>query len=278
MKMNEFCINANKMRNDAENLSTIDSELKKCIDSLRGINENLQFSGDDKEAIKKVLQQTLDNMLVEANQLNALKLTLAQIQKCYVDAENAIIYCNSSNDGAGNQTSGNEKDKTSDENDESQIQNLIDILNGVSNSTAVDGAILALCEYFEALLKTFGETSSIWGDLGKVANGLGILTSIVSDLVSGVTNGASRNEIIADVIADAVIAAGGTGINAICVAVCSPIPAAGPVIGKVVGGVVSAGYSLLINNVDFDGDGKTGKDELSDLIEDGIDMVWEDNK
>lgn len=96
--------------------------------------------------------------------------------------------------------------------------------------------------------------------------------------MSGVTNGASRNEIIADVIADAVIAAGGTGINAICVAVCSPIPAAGPVIGKVVGGVVSAGYSLLINNVDFDGDGKTGKDELSDLIEDGIDMVWEDNK
>ena len=77
--MNEFCINANKMRNDAENLSTIDSELKKCIDSLRGINENLQFSGDDKEAIKKVLQQTVDNMLVEANQLNAMKLTLAQI-------------------------------------------------------------------------------------------------------------------------------------------------------------------------------------------------------
>ena len=59
MKMNEFCINANKIRNGAENLSTIDSELKKCIDSLRGINENLQFSGDELAYIQKDVQHPI---------------------------------------------------------------------------------------------------------------------------------------------------------------------------------------------------------------------------
>ena len=268
--MSNFTVNPDKLTQYSSEMEQIEKALKGYRQSISTIGNNLYLKGAYAAELKNTIIKIAESVGNEEQSIKTLYNTLVNIAEQYKKAESTIV--NSSSDGTmPNDSYDNSNERNSDDNDsdKADIQKAIDILNNISLSTSVDGAVLTVVEYLISLFKNFGE-SGIPSSVGHALGFAGLATGIVADIMSAVESGSTINALLADVIVDIALWGVGEGVSiaggAIGTAIGGPI---GTVVGKFVGGMIGNGASIVLN-VDWDGDGVTGKDAISDWLDNEV--------
>lgn len=279
------------------NVETVQSDIEALKSTLSNIEAGIfaimngSSIGSSTPVIKSQLKILGEQVGTEAAEIEVLSKTLTNIIGMYKQYEKNIIDGITSN-RTGTTTDPNTGDNTdhgitspdTDEetemdDEEAALQNAIDILNGISMSTSIDGVVLSVVQYMLSLYDMAADTGLL-GSLGTGAGIVGLITGVAADIMYALDNGSSTNALLADLIVDVALFGVGVGADALGTAVGTAV--GGPIgaaVGKFVGGLVGNGVSIAMN-VDWNGDkeGGVGKDAVSDWIDDQLDWLIGDKE
>lgn len=279
--MAEFYVDTDKLESNATDIERFKAALDAIESEIFSVRNNISFASESaarvKERIKKLAEQVGD----EAKATGILSDKLLDIVSMYRRYEKNIIDNISASVGEQNTDSSQNPDPedTNDDSNDMSLEEAIDFLNGLSMSTSIDGAVLAVIEYMIKLYDSAIDTG-ILGTLGNAAGLVGLITGVAADILYALDNGSSINALLADLIVDVGLWGVGLGVTelgkVIGTAVGGPV---GTVVGNFVGGLVGNGVSIAMN-VDWNGDaeGGVGKDALSDWIDNQLDKLWNDKE
>lgn len=288
--MSKFSIqitNVEAVKGDIEALKATLSNIESGIFSIM----NGSSIGSSTSAIKSQLRILGEQVGTEAAEIEVLAKTLTNIVGMYKQYEKNIIEGINGN-RAGTITDPNSGDNTNPgttspetdaetemDDEEAALQNAIDILNGISMSTSIDGVVLSVVQYMLSLYDMAADTGLL-GSLGATAGIVGLITGVAADIMYALDNGSSTNALLADLIVDVALFGVGVGADALGTAVGTAVGGpVGTVVGKFVGGLVGNGVSIAMN-VDWNGDkeGGVGKDAVSDWIDEQLDWLIGDKE
>ncbi|MCM1158052.1 MAG: hypothetical protein NC300_05315 [Bacteroidales bacterium] len=260
--MSEFSVDCSKLNIVNGDMEKIVKDILIIEDEINNIYSNLSISGSGTQELRKSFSTAIKELETEEKEINYLRKTLDDIINLYAAAEDLVInqkiVQSTITDVGGNGESSSEDTST-------DWEKAIDILNNLSMMTSLDGLTLTIVEYLIKLVNLEADTG-LFSAMGKAATVLGLVTGIVADIINGCENNLPPTEVVSDIITDVMIAGVGVAGNMIGKAVGTAIGGpVGTVVGNFVGGVIGNGASIILN-LDFDGDGNTGKDNISDWI------------
>lgn len=258
----------------ASHVSSMDA-LRERVEDIRMTSGEVSHSAREISAAIRAIAEKMES---EEGSLKLLADKLDYIIHTYERTEQAIL-AESALDESPEGNGQNQESVLPDSVD--GIGGLIRLLEGAGIITHDAGVLVSFLGWLQDLEEIASKTN--FGALGNGMTIASLLVSIANDTLTNIKNGASINTILADIISEVGMTVGEWAIQTGCKAIGEAVGSAVPVVGTVIGGVIgdAVGWAAaetfdIVMKTDFDGDGATGFDAMSDGIENVLNDWWPD--
>ena len=271
--MADYSVTCSKLGACADKEQDIIKLIAEYQRAVSDIGYHVRIKGTSEQILRENILAIVDNIEDCKARTTVLSDTLRDIAEYYLNTEKELIATKVSHEDAQDKNTTSAVNEDTNEPESDDLQEAIDFLNNLSMSTSIDGVVLTIINELIQLYQMNPDA----GLPGSHAAGIaGLITGVAADVMSAMSTGATRNALMADLIVDLALWGVGEGTGYIGGAVGTAVGGSvGTIVGNFVGGLVGNGVSIAMN-VDWDGDGQTGKDGLSDWIDDQLDKIMRD--
>lgn len=271
--MADYSVVCSKLGDCADKEQDIIKLIAEYQRSVSDIGYHVRIKGTSEQTLRENILAIVDSIEDCKARTTVLSDTLRDIAEYYLNTEKELVAAKIIHNDTQGKDTASAANTDADATESGNLQEAIDFLNNISMSTSIDGIVLTIINELIQLYQMNPDA----GLPGSHAAGIaGLITGVAADVMSAVSTGATRNALMADLIVDLALWGVGEGAGyiggAVGTAVGGPV---GTIVGNFVGGLVGNGVSIAMN-VDWDGDGQTGKDGLSDWIDDQLDRIMGD--